>query len=248
MGPVLYDITSAWSRQPLAPAEVAEKFFQTLDSLNRIDPAFKNWSSSDEYDGEKPYPLASVRADMAAWVGKHIASEDHVEDVRLGYSVFGASGFEPDLEPVARQALFAVQAGSAFKNYYLFDIGTIGGPADPRLTTFPIFRSVLLSLISIWPAPWASARCAIWGERPPTLPGEPAFPYSGHQMPWISYLCAERAAKVVAPSGVSTERTLDGGLLMIATETRFDPTNVEHMRPSRLMAEIMMEHGGDPDW
>jgi hypothetical protein len=246
MSPVLYDITSAWLRRPLPPAEVAAKFFRTLDSLGEIDPALKNWSGSDDYDGENQYSLASVRANMAAWVGDHVAHDDYGKDARLGYSVFGVSGREPDPEPVARQALFGLQAGSAFKNYYMFEIGAIRHPPDPQLSTFPLYKAVLLSLIAIWPAPWANARCTIWGERPPTLPGELPFPYSGYQMPWISYLCAERAAKVVVPSEVTSERTADGGLLMIAAQTRFDPANIEHMRRSRQIAEIMIEHGGNP--
>ena len=50
----------------------------------------------------------------------------------------------------------------------------------------------------------------------------------------------------MAPA-IKTERTADGGLLMTATEARFDPANVEHMRASRLMAQIMMRYGGNPD-
>ena len=65
-------------------------------------------------------------------------------------------------------------------------------------------------------------------------------------MPWISYLDAERSAKVEPPPPITSERTPDGGLLMIAAETRLDPTNALHMRPSRLIAQIMIAHGGNP--
>jgi len=61
-------------------------------------------------------------------------------------------------------------------------------------------------------------------------------------MPWISYLSAERAASVVPPDIVRTERIPDGGLLMTATEERFDPANADHMRASLAMAEIMIAH------
>jgi hypothetical protein len=33
---------------------------------------------------------------------------------------------------------------------------------------------------------------------------------------------------------------------MIAAEARFDPTDLAHMRPARLIAQIMMEHANDP--
>ena len=75
-----------------------------------------------------------------------------------------------------------------------------------------------------------------WGGDPPTLPGEPPFPYSGFQMPWIAYLNADRAAAVDVPSNVATERTPDGGLLTIAADRRFDPINAAHMRSARSIA------------
>jgi hypothetical protein len=64
-------------------------------------------------------------------------------------------------------------------------------------------------------------------------------------MPWMSYLSAERAAKVSVPAAIVTERTAHGGLLMIAAETRLDPQNPEHMKRSRVLAEIMIEHAGE---
>ena len=119
-------------------------------------------------------------------------------------------------------------------------------PPDLSIVTYPIFKSALLTLLSIWPPAWANVRAYIRGQDPPTLPGEPPFPYSGYHMPWISYLCAERAKRIKPPDAILTERTPDGGLLMIAAETRLDPTNREHMARSRVLAEIMIEHGGDP--
>jgi hypothetical protein len=67
-------------------------------------------------------------------------------------------------------------------------------------------------------------------------------------MPWVSYLSAERAASLPPLPELITERTADGGLLMSATTERFDPANVEHMRRSRQMAQIMIAHGGDPGY
>ena len=182
----------------------------------------------------------------------HVARDEYGQpEPHDGYWIVGVSGdVAPETEiakgSVSQQASFYAKAGSAFRNYNHFEVGSNFHPPDPSIITYPLYKAALLAMISIWPAPWANAQCSIWGERPPTLPGEPAFPYSGYQMPWISYLCAERAAKVDVPSRVMAERTPDGGLLMTATEARFDPANVEHMRPSRLMAQVMMRYGGDP--
>jgi hypothetical protein len=121
-------------------------------------------------------------------------------------------------------------------------------PPDPAIVTYPIFKLAMLAMVSIWSPTWSNARCYIWDSygKPPTEPGDAPFPYSGFQMPWLSYLCAKQAARVQPPSELLTERTPDGGLSMIAAETRFDPTNREHMRRSRLMAGIMIGHAPDP--
>jgi hypothetical protein len=59
----------------------------------------------------------------------------------------------------------------------------------------------------------------------------------------MAYFNAERAARFVPPHDILTERTPDGGLLMIATEARLDPTNAGHMKQSRRLAEIMLGQG-----
>jgi hypothetical protein len=72
----------------------------------------------------------------------------------------------------------------------------------------------------------------------------PLFPYSLFHIPWLAYLSAPLTVSVEVSSEILTERTPDGGLLMIAAEGRFDPTNPEHLRRSRILAEIMIADSG----
>jgi hypothetical protein len=65
-------------------------------------------------------------------------------------------------------------------------------------------------------------------------------------MSWLSYLSAPLAAGLEPPADILSERTPDGGLLMIAAEERLDPANPDHMRRSRIIAEIMIARAGDP--
>jgi hypothetical protein len=51
---------------------------------------------------------------------------------------------------------------------------------------------------------------------------------------------------VLPPPEIVTERTADGGLLMIATEDRLDPTDPEHLRRARIIAETMIARTGYP--
>ncbi len=47
------------------------------------------------------------------------------------------------------------------------------------------------------------------------------------------------------PPEIVTERTPDGGLLMSAVEERLDPTNPEHLRRARILAETMVSRTGE---
>jgi hypothetical protein len=58
------------------------------------------------------------------------------------------------------------------------------------------------------------------------------------------YLSAEHAVGVTLGREILTERTPDGGLLMIATEERLDPTNPEHVRRARILAETLIDRTG----
>jgi hypothetical protein len=53
-------------------------------------------------------------------------------------------------------------------------------------------------------------------------------------------LSAKQAAGVTPPREILSERTADGGLLMSATTDRLDPTNPEHVRRARILAETLI--------
>jgi hypothetical protein len=105
----------------------------------------------------------------------------------------------------------------------------------------------LLTTITLWPSTWANAyayRQDYYKMSP--APGIPPHPSSRYHIPWLSYLPARLSADLDPPAEILSERTPDGGLLMIAAEERLDPTNPEHMRRSRMMAEIMIARAGNP--
>ena len=74
----------------------------------------------------------------------------------------------------------------------------------------------------------------------PQVPSEPTFPDTIFHIPWIAYLSAPLAAGLELTPEILTERTPDGGLLMTATTERLDPTNPEHVRRARILAETMI--------
>ncbi len=249
MNNCLYDINSAWSDRVEDPAEIGRKFLQTLDQLSHAGPMFRDWGTCDAENTAKGQPIDPMRSNFTPWVEANVWIDDWGKpDPDDGYWIWAATRYRPYAPADPKSLSFHLAAGSRWKNHYTLEAGRMGKAPDPAVVTYPAFKAALLTTISIWPAPWANLRASIWGEDPPTLPGEPPFPKSGYQMPWISYLCAERAAKLDLPHDVLTERTPDGGLLMIAAETRFDPSNRDHMARSKILAEIMIQLGGDPYW
>ncbi len=244
-----YQIVSAWPGRVETPAEIGKKFFQTLDALARIDPIFSDWGNVEDIDHLIGRPIEPLRQDFTAFVEANVQHDDWGRpDPDNGYCLWATTGYRPYPPPEPRSMTVFISAGSKWRNNNSLEAGHSITPPDPSIVTYPIFKSALLTMLEIWPAPWANVRASIWGQDPPTPPGEPPFPKSGYQMPWMSYLCAERAAQIKLPDMILTERTADGGLLMIAAETRFDPTHRDHMARSRILAEIMIEHGGDPVW
>ena len=66
-------------------------------------------------------------------------------------------------------------------------------------------------------------------------------------MAWMPYLSAPLAKGLVPPPELIAEPTPGGGLLLVAAEERLDPTDPEHLRRSRMLAEIMIEWAGGSD-
>jgi hypothetical protein len=89
---------------------------------------------------------------------------------------------------------------------------------------------------------WANA--SAMGQRGEVAPGIPSFPDSSYGIPWLSYLSKPLAAGIAPPPGLLSERTPDGGLLMITTQDRLDPTDPEQMRRSHAIADIMIARAG----
>jgi hypothetical protein len=244
----LYAVTAVWPHAVDTPANIGRKFLDTLDRLGTLEPWLSDWITWINDGDEERYPIETLRKSIANWVRDRVFIGDLGQrDVSNGYHVFAITD-QHRAWPMGCRSSFGVRAGSVSEitNHAVFEVGS-PPPLQPDLAyvTFDLYRAALLAIIDIWPSYWANASCWIWGQDPPALPGEPPRPnHSGFQMPWISYLSREAAGGLALPTGIETESTPDGGLLMIATRQRFDPFNVEHMRASRIILEIMITHNG----
>lgn len=247
---LLYEILSLWAPDAETPKQIATNVRRTLKALTRIDPLMAHWITFHMSD-----PLGKERVidpmpdDLTPLVEEGVGRDDWGRPnpgVR-GYDLWAWAGLSSNRRGTPRTVLFGVRAGSKFQNYCKFEIGSNFEPPDLNVITYPLYRSVMLATLDVWPAAWACAKCYAWGPQPAEASGDPTFPYSQYQMPWIGYLSAERTEGLVVPEQLVAKRT-PTGLLMIAAEERLDPASRDHMARSKVLAEIMIERGGNPGY
>jgi hypothetical protein len=146
-------------------------------------------------------------------------------------------------------------ASTTFQNFKL-SFGEYNTASDLSIVTYPLFRAALLTISAATDAPLSYAQAfrnnivtvpinfggvpAFRIDSLPQVPPDPAFPKLIFHAPWIVYLSAQRAVGVNLAREILTESTPDGGLLMSATTERLDPTNPEHVRRARILAETMI--------
>lgn len=254
-----YSVRFCLPASPESPSSIGAKFVETLDTLSRIDPTvFADWEVMD-FPARTSLPLAKVRSRIGAIVERNVARDDLGDP--CPYYGYSANAFtKPIIE--SRGVALRIKAGgnTKFENSLAFGQWNIF--PDPEIVTYPLFMAALLAINAVWLVPWACAQAfrANYIRVPlddvpsgrgfklintPMIPADPTFPETIFHIPWIGYLSAERAAGVSPPRDLLTERTPDGGLLMTATTDRLDPDNPEHVRRSRILAEIMIAQTKD---
>ena len=233
---------------PVTPDWLGAKFLATLDALTQIDPKiFHDWEVGD-LAAMKGYPLATVRSRIAEIIGRNDIRYD-LSDTEARYTAVAHT----TRDAKSRRMTLWVDEWNMWLN-----TGDWKVPPDQTIITYSLFRAALLAINPIWQQPWACAqafRSRSFKEPTgtaggyeikdlPMLPDEPTFPKSIFHIPWIAYLSAPLASGVQLPPEILTERTSDGGLLMIATEERLDPDLAEHAQRARILAETLIAQTG----
>jgi hypothetical protein len=220
------------------------KFIDTLEALTRIDPTvFTNWEVTD-IPAMASQPLATARSRIANIVENNV-SRDDLSEPDPDYDGYSAVAFS-DKVVASRRIHLRIHTGGKSERTTWLETGEWNVLPDPAIVTYPFFKDAFLAINAIWPPLWACA-CAFKVGYFKTLlaPGAPLFPYSHYHITWMGYLPTSPAKRfVLPPPEIVTERTPDGGLLMIATEDRLDPTNPEHLRRARIIVETMIAATG----
>jgi hypothetical protein len=237
------------------PALIGAKFLQTLDALGGIDPLLTGWQFTGAWQIPEEHrsefvPLADARKRIAEIVEAGVYIDDFNKACpEYGYSVHGVAGARGP-----HRVSFSVST-----SHQSFDLsfGEHNLASDMSIVKYPLFKGALLAISATWDAQWACAQAfrndvvkvpfdfgpgtpAFRIDSAPQVPLDPTFPKSIFHVPWIIYLSAERAAGLKLSPEMLTEHVSNGGLLMSATTDRLDPTNPDHVRRARILAETLI--------
>jgi hypothetical protein len=226
-------------------AVIGQKFLDTLDALSEPDPFFTPWNVLDK-PAMAALPLAATRTRIATIVENNVVRNDSDQpEPQSGYSAIGVT----DNPITSRVVKLTVKAGAVFpgSNVMLVVGDPSLAPTDRAIVNYPRFRQALVAMTALWQPTWSYAcafRMDYW--KAPIVPGAPVIRYNPFHIPWIAYLAPKLATGFVVPQAdVRIEHAQGGGLLLSATEDRFDPTNPDHLRRAHDLAEIMIARTGD---
>jgi hypothetical protein len=248
-----YGICSICGVRTESPASLGTRFVQTLDALSRIDPLCANWEIIDAR-ALSSSSLAAARSRITAIVENNVArNEDNFNKPIPRYGYHASARTNMDRDP--RNVSFGFEGGGELNGSTKLEFGDYKLAPDLTVVTYPRFKAALLAINAAWLPQYAFAYAHRVGfvripfklgnleahevKGVPQVPGDPTFP-DDFYIPWIFYLSAPFAAGLKLAPEFQTERTPDGGLLLIATKDRLDPSNPGHIRCARVLAETLI--------
>ncbi len=216
---------------------------QTLSDIAKCSSPIDEWLLMPRPFARDSLTFAEASENIEKFVDDNVATVDMQPDIDEGYFLTALDKLGMSSNSIG----FSASVGGKFRANLDFGVGSTSVRSDLSVVSYSLFKNVLSLFIAQWPVIWANAKIYWWDyEKTASAPGVPPHPYSRYSVPWISYLSAPLVAGFQPPPDVQTESTLGGGLVMIATENRLDPTSPEEMQRSRQIAEIMIARAGDP--
>lgn len=230
-----------WGPRAETPESLAPRFQRTLEGLSRISPAFGDWQVRFN---ERMILLGFAGlnfADIVQSIVEGVAREDDevTPDPTCGYFFGASTGLRPD----RRNFTLSIQAGSAITTPRLPFPNTVELKSYPlcaenaSLLTLDVLKPALLILITEWQPIW----CGLAPGGVADLQYERFRTHKGifFGLQWVTYLSPRFAPMVTPPASAVTEYLPDGGLLMIATEERFDVDNPRHLAVARDIEDAL---------
>jgi Immunity protein 52 len=197
-----------------------------LNDLSAISPVFGNWIFLGRTKGT---PLAGLsEADVAALIAQGVSREDDgTPFLQAGYR-FGASN---GLKNTGRGIRLSIHVSNTLAdNFFINTVHLMTEPLNEEnwsVIDSRVLKPAMLAIARTWGATWCGT--APWGigEFEPRR----SRPWFG--LEWMTYLSPRFAPMVTPPRSAIVERLASGGLLMMATEERFETKNPSHLSAAR---------------
>jgi hypothetical protein len=244
-----YVVSAYWGPRKETAPQIAVRCRILLDQLKAISPVLDEWT----FLGHKTPPVDrdyDGPEGVAAYVRDHFEAVPQAGLIGAGFVELVAAGVsradDGEATPVGGYYVSAyttprietsgvalrVHAGNqSTANYYINSVTLTTRPlcAENRSLFEPaVLKAVMLAVASAWDVTWASVYPDAIRQFWPTQRGRPHF-----RMAWMTYLSARFAPLVTPPPAAIIERPAGGGLLMIATDERFDVANPRHIAAAR---------------
>lgn len=248
-----FTISAMWGPNPETPERIGAGMLRSLDRLSAISPLLHPWwvgdhslsiaQMADLVDenrvSEMSSPLDEWRGKMTELVERGVARDDWENpQPQTGYAVsaYNALTDSPRLVSLSVNG----GGGAAGRNSGLrFETNSF---PDARIVSYPIMRSVLMTLSGLWKVTEAQAFSSALQNCWRTVPWSRQY-----DLAWMTYLSAPLAQQIKPPLDVTTERTSGGGLLLVATDETFDVGNAQHMAAARRIVEALAPLNGVKD-
>lgn len=197
-----------------------------LNDLSAISRVFANWIFLGRTKGT---PLAELTEDdVAALIADGVSREDDGTPFPQAGYWFGASN---GLKGSGRGIRLLIQAGNTLAaNYRINTVHLLTEPLNEKnwsIIDLRVLKPAMLAIACAWDATWCG-----------TVPFGIGLLDTPHPRPWfglewMTYLSPRFAPMVTPPRSAIVERLTGGGLLMVATEERFETNNPSHLSAAR---------------
>jgi hypothetical protein len=227
-----------------SPQELGGRTLRCLDAIIPLHAAFHDWQfirrSRDPDEMEENnyrdflWPLEQARLRMTDVVVEWAVNLDDFgqPEPRDGYDIL-ASNRDVDLP---QSVILNVDGGGLMswtgsRRNASFET-SMAHEADPTIVSYPVFKAVLMAIISCWDVEFAQAY-----SRDLAQLWDPILPLCN--LSWMVYLSAPLARQITVPADIVVERLTDGGLILIAAEETFDVANPDHVARARSIVKAM---------
>jgi hypothetical protein len=174
-------------------------------------------------------PIASLTDErVCEIIGDGVGRSDFgTPEPFTGYQITAAT----DLRRVPNRIQLRIHAGNgAIAPYFINTAILVIEPLQQEnaaFITWSVMKDILLAFVDQWHPTWCGVRSsdlyALYPEG-----GPPKF-----HLAWMTYLSPRFAQMVKPPNSAIVDRTPNGGLLMIATDERFEADDPAHLAVTR---------------